>query len=50
MENNKITKCRHKIKVEKLKLTPVQLQNARKKALEEFKTLIVWKDIKPSEQ
>lgn len=35
---------RKKIKVNKLQLTGEQLQNARNKALEEFKTLVVWKD------
>jgi hypothetical protein len=35
---------RKKIKVKKLQLTAIQLQNARDKAYEEFKTLVVWKD------
>lgn len=35
---------RKKIKVQKLMLSQSQLQNARKKADEEFKQLIVWSD------
>lgn len=35
---------RKNIKVKRLKLTPEQLEHARKKAEEEFDKLVVWKD------